>query len=88
MEDDIEIFNNLDKIKTYDEFLLKYGNIYRIFRAKCLGRDTDEELKNIFINFKKKINVPKNKIKEFMSKIEDIEFMINGGLRNFLPIAC
>ena len=88
LEDDIEIFNNLDKIKTYDEFLLKYGNIYRIFRAKCLGRDTDEELKNIFINFKKKINVPKNKIKEFMSKIEDIEFMINGGLRNFLPIAC
>ena len=86
--EDIQIFNNLNKIKTYDEFKLKYGNIYRIFRAKCLGKNPDDELRSIYMDFKKNINVPKKNKDDFNEKIKAIEYMINGGLRNFQPIAC
>jgi hypothetical protein len=89
LEEDIQIFNNLEQIQSYEEFEQKYENIYRIFRAKCLGKDTNIELKEKFNNFKKKIiNVPNNKIEEFNKKIDKINDMINGGLRNFQPIAC
>ena len=87
-EDDIQIFQNLKQIKTYDEFKLKYGNIYRIFRAKCLGKNPDDEIRNKFIEFKNNIKVPKKDINDFKKKINDIEFMVNGGLRNFQAIAC
>jgi hypothetical protein len=89
LEEDIQIFNNLEQIQSYEEFEQKYENIYRIFRAKCLGKDTNIELKEKFNNFKKKIiNVPDNKIEEFNKKIDKINDIINGGLRNFQPIAC
>mgnify|MGYP002622861730 CR=1 FL=1 len=86
--EDFQIFNNLNKIKTYEEFKSKYGNIYRIFRAKCLGKNPDDELKRKYTNFIKNIDVPKKNKNDFDEKIKDIEFMINGGLRNFQPIAC
>ena len=89
LEEDIQIFNNLEKIQSYEEFEQKYGNIYRIFRAKCLVKDNNFELKEKFNNFKKKIiNVPDNKIEEFNKKMDKINDIINGGLRNFQPIAC
>ena len=54
-----------------------------------MGKDTNIELKEKFNNFKKKIiNVPDNKIEEFNKKIDKINDIINGGLRNFQPIAC
>jgi len=86
--EDFQIFNNLNQIKTFDEFKLKYGNIFRIFRAKCLGKNPDDELKRKYMNFKKNINVPIENRDEFNEKIKDIEYMVNGGLRNFQPIAC
>lgn len=88
LEEDIQIFNNLNKIQTYNDFFLKYGNIYRYVRAKCLGKNADEELKTKFINFKKRIKVQKEKEEDFKNKMKEIEFMVNGGLRNFDPIAC
>ena len=87
LKEDIEVFNNLDKILTYDDFILKYGNIYRNFRAKCLGKNIDDELKQKFIQIKNMIKVPKGKEENFKNKINEIEFMINGGLRNIKPIA-
>ena len=88
LKEDIEIFNNLDKINTYNEFKSKFWNIFRVVRAKCLGKNGDDELINKFLNFKKKINVPENNKKDFNEKMTQIEFMINGGLRKFQPIAC
>ena len=88
LDEDIQIFNNLNNIKNYEEFIEKYGNIHRIFRAKCLGKETDQELKNKFNEFKNNINVPEDKKEDFNKKIYEIEFMINGGLRNLQPIAC
>ena len=87
LKEDIEIFNNLNKIVSYNDFILKYGNIYRIFRAKCLGKNIDDELKQKFINMKNMIKVPKGKEGDFKNKIKEIEFMIDGGLRNIKPIA-
>ena len=88
LKEDIEIFDNLDKISTYNEFQSKFWNIFRVVRAKCLGKNGDDELINKFLNFKKKINVPENNKKDFNEKMTQIEFMINGGLRKFQPIAC
>ena len=88
LKEDIEIFDNLDKINTYNEFESKFWNIFRVVRAKCLGKTANNELKNKFLNLKKKINVPENNKKDFNAKMTQIEFMINGGLRKFQPIAC
>ena len=88
LKEDIEIFDNLDKINTYNEFESKFWNIFRVVRAKCLGKNGDEELKNNFLNFKKKINVPEDNKIDFNDKINQIESMINGGLRQFQSIAC
>ena len=88
LDEDIQIFNNLENIKTYDDFASKYGNIYRYVRAKCLGKNANEELKHKFINFKNRIKVKKGKEKDFNNKMNEIESMINGSLRNFEPIAC
>ena len=87
LKEDIEVYNNLNKIVSYNDFILKYGNIYRSFRAKCLGKDINDELKIKFNNLKKMIKVPKGKEEDFKNKIEEIEYMINGGLRNIKPIA-
>ena len=88
LEEDIQIFNNLSQIKTYDEFKLKYWNIYRFVRAKCLGRNTDIELKKKFLDFKNKIKIQNKDKNDFNKKMNEIENMINGGLRTFQPIAC
>ena len=53
-----------------------------------LGKNADEELKTKFFNFKKRIKVQKEKEEDFKNKMKEIEFMVNGGLRNFDPIAC
>ena len=73
LDEDIAIFNNLNNIQTYNDFILKYGNIYRIFRAKCLGKNSNDKLKNKFITFKKNIQVPKEKEQDFNNKMKDIE---------------
>ena len=88
LKEDIEIFNNLDKINTYNELQSKFWNIFRVVKAKCLGKNGDDKLKNKFLNFKRKIKVPEYNKKDFIEKITEIESMINGGLRNFQPIAC
>ena len=85
----MEIFDNLDKINTYEEFKSKnFGIFIRVVRAKCLGKNADDELKSKFYNLKMKIEVPENNKKDFNEKMTQIEFMINGGLRKFQPIAC
>ena len=63
-------------------------NIYRVVRAKCLGKNADDELKSKFYNLKMKIEVPENNKNDFDERISQIEFMINGGLRKMQPIAC
>lgn len=88
IDEDIQIFNHLNQIKTYNELKLKYGNIYRIFRAKCLGKNSDDELKKKFQEFKTNITVPQKYAEDFNKKMKEIEYMINGGLRIFKPIAC
>ncbi len=88
LAEDIQIFNNLNNINTYAEFNSKYFNIFRIVRAKCLGRNTDNELIKLFDDFKNKINVPPENKQDFKNKMNEIELMINGGLRKFQPIAC
>ena len=88
LKEDLDIFDNLDKINTYEEFQKKFWNIYRVVRAKCLGKNADDELKSKFYNFKKRIKVPENNKNDFDERISQIEFMINGGLRKMQPIAC
>ena len=57
LKEDIEIFNNLEKINTYYEFQSKFWNIFRVVRAKCLDKNGDDKLKIKFLNFKRKIKV-------------------------------
>ena len=88
MEEDIEIFNNLNQINTFEDFKTKFENIKRVVRAKCLGRNADEELIKKFSEFKKNMKVLNNNKEEFNEKMKEIEDMIKGGLRDFQSIAC
>ena len=48
---------NIDSINNWNIFKLKYENLFNAIRAKCLGRNADEELKD-------KLNNLKNRIKD------------------------
>ena len=85
LKEDLEIFEQIENIKTFEEFNSKYYNIFRAIRAKCLGKKSDTQLKEKFLNFKNKIKIPNNKKNEFEIKINELENMINGSLR-ILPI--
>ena len=37
-KEELEAFNNIDNIKSLDEFNKKYKLLYNAFRAKCLGK--------------------------------------------------
>ncbi len=88
MDEDIEIFNNLNQINTFDDFKTKFENIKRVVRAKCLGRNANDELIKMFSEFKKNMKDINNNKEEFNKKMKEIEDMIKGGLRDFQPIAC
>ena len=85
---DLDTFKNLNNIKSYYEFESIFDSIYRVFRAKCLEKNLQSNLKNKFEEFKKNINPPKNKINSFNDMVGKIDSMINGDLRDFQQTAC
>ena len=50
-----------------------------------LGKISGNKLKNKVLNFKREIYISENNKKDFNNKMNQIEFMINGGLRKFQP---
>ena len=89
-KEDLNLFGNLNQIKSFELFKSKFEDIFRVFRTKCLGKNIGEkdDIKIKFRELKNNIKVPKDKINDFNHLIKEIDLMINGGLRNFQKIAC
>ena len=52
---DLEIFDNIEAIKTYDEFDKNYESLKRAIKSKVLGKNGDINIKNKLDNIRKEI---------------------------------
>jgi hypothetical protein len=82
-KEELEVFNNIDNIKSLDEFNKKYKLLYNAFRAKCLGKEKNEEFKGKLQNLKSRINGQGN---DFDQKYNELFKMADGSLRNINSI--
>ena len=78
-KEELETFNNIDNIDSLYEFNNKYKLLYNAFRAKCLGKDKNEDLKDKLNNLKRRINGQGN---DFDQKFKELFNMADGSLRN------
>ena len=82
-KEELETFNNIDNIKILDEFNKNYKLLYNAFRAKCLGKEKNEELKDKLNKLKSRINGQGN---DFNQKFNELFKMADGSLRNINSI--
>ena len=73
---------NIDSINNWNIFKLKYENLFNAIRAKCLGRNADEELKDKLNNLKNRIKDAKNEENDFIVKFIKLYKMADGQIRN------
>ena len=74
--------NNIDLINNWNTFKLKYENLFNSIRAKCLGRNADEELKDKLNNLKNRIKDTKNEEDDFIIKFNKLYKMADGQISN------
>ena len=82
-KEELEAFNNIDNIESLDEFNKKYKLLYNAFRAKCLGKEKNEELKDKLNKLKSRTNGQGN---DFDQKFNELFKMADGSLRNINSI--
>ena len=77
-KDDTEALQNIDKIKSLEQFNSKYLNLFNAIRSKCLGKKEDNDLKNALNDFKKNITIPGEEQKDFDLKFNKLNDMASG----------
>ena len=80
--EDQQALSNIDSINKWNIFKSKYENLFKAIRAKCLGRNADEELKSKLNNLKNRIKDAKNEEKDFIKKFNNLYKMADGQIRN------
>ena len=74
--EDQKALNDIDKIKTWNEFKSKYNNLFNAIRAKCLGKEADANLKNQLNNLKSRINDVGSEGNDFNNKFNELYNLI------------
>jgi hypothetical protein len=80
--EDQNALNNIDNINDWNTFKAKYQNLFNAIRAKCLGKDADQELKNKLNNLKNRIKDTGNEQNDFLTKFNALYRMADGQIRN------
>ena len=80
--EDQKALENIDSINNWVDFKAKYINLFNAIRAKCLGRNADEALKQKLINLKARITDAGNEQNEFEQKFKKLFDMANGRIRD------
>ena len=82
---DLEIFNNIEKINNYNEFKEKYENLKRVIKAKVLGKKGDENITKKLNNLESTINNSLNidNKDDFFIKINLLKDYANNGVHDF-----
>ena len=81
-KEDQQALDNIDTINNWNTFKSKYENLFNSIRAKCLGRNADEELKNKLNNLKNRIKDAQNEEDDFTIKFNNLYKMADGQIRN------
>ena len=80
--EDLNTLKNIDMINAWLTFKSKYPNLFNAIRAKCLGRNADEELKTKLNNMKDRIYYAGSEQNDFITKFNTLYNMANGQIRN------
>lgn len=61
--DDKKALKHIKYINSWNEFDIKYNNLFNSIRDECLGKEQNENLKNKLNALKNRINIPDSKRK-------------------------
>ena len=81
-QEDRNIFQNINNINNWNDFKLKYENLFRAIRAECLGKERNQTITNDLNALEKRISDSVTDINDFKEKIKKLK-ELNGGLRTF-----
>ena len=79
---DRNIFQNINNINKWNDFKLKYENLFRAIRAECLGKERNQNITNDLNALEKRISDSVTEINDFKEKIKILK-ELNGRLRIF-----
>ena len=82
--EDQKALNEIEKIKSWNVFKIKYNNLFNAIRAKCLGKEADANLKNKLNNLKSRINDVGTEKNDFDKKYNELYRMANGQIRDVI----
>lgn len=77
-KEDQQALNNIDSINNWNS----YGNLFISKRAKCLCRNTDEELKDKLNNLKNRIKDSENEEVDFIIKFNNLYRIVDSQIHN------
>ena len=79
---DRNIFQNINNINKWNDFKLKYENLFRAIRAECLGKERNQTITNDLNALENRISDSGTEINDFKEKIKILK-ELNSGLRTF-----
>ena len=80
--EDLNTLKKIDSINNWLTFKSKYKNLFNAIRAKCLGRNADNELKKKLNNMKNRISDTGLEQDDFITKFNNLFRMADGQIRN------
>ena len=80
--EDQQALKDIGRLSDWNSFKSKYQNLFRAIRAKCLGRDKDENLKQELNKLKSRINGVGAEQNDFNQKFNELYKMADGQIRN------
>ena len=80
--EDQKALNEIDNIKSWNVFKIKYSNLFNAIRAICLGKEADANLKNKLNNLKSRINDVGSEKNDFDKKYNELYRMADGQIRD------
>ena len=81
-KEDLNTLKNIDSINDWFTFKSKYKNLFNAIRAKCLGRNADNDLKMKLNNMKNRISYVGLEQDDFNTKFNNLFRMADGQIRN------
>jgi hypothetical protein len=80
--EDQAALDGINSISSWSTFKSKYQNLFNAIRARCLGREADQDLMNKLNNLKSRINDTGSEQSDFEKKYNELYRMASGQIRN------
>ena len=80
--EDQAALDGINSISSWSTFKSKYQNLFNAIRARCLGREADQDLMNKLNNLKSRINDAGSEQSDLKKKYNELYRMASGQIRN------